>query len=82
MAAAFPIRSVSDALRILRGHGYAVEGVAPRWRVSLSSRKEIEVRRGELLLMAEAVRGGQGLDRWGRPQIARRQVLRLPKGRA
>lgn len=76
MAAAFPIRSVSDALRILRGHGYAVEGVAPRWRVSLSSRKEIEVRRGELLLMAEAVRGGQGLDRWGRPQITRREKVR------
>jgi hypothetical protein len=76
MAAAFPIRSVPDALRILRGHGYAVEGVAPRWRVTLTARKVIEVRRGELLLMAEAVRGGQGLDKWGRPQIKRREKVR------
>lgn len=75
-AFAFPIRSVPDALRIMRGHGYAVEGVAPRWRVTLTARKVIEVRRGELLLMAEAVRGGQGLDRWGRPQIKRREKVR------
>lgn len=74
----FPIRGVADALKVLKGHGFAVEKAGNRWRVTLTgSKRAVEVRRGELLLMADAVKRGQGLDTWGNPQIRR-----LPKGAA